>query len=299
MPSEEAPATPPLTGPAPGRPDARTAPRFLVCPPDHFRIAYEINPWMDRRRRVDRPLARRQWNRLIRTLRRLGAAIERLDPARGSPDLVFTANAGLVSGRTFVRSNLRHAERRAEEAIAEAWFVSHGYEVVLLPRRLRFEGEGDALSLGRTLFFGYRYRSDIRSAEAVSEIVGMEALPLELVDRRFYHLDTCFRPLGPRSLLYYPGAFDRYALRVIRDRIPDLIPVSEAEACRFICNAIPIGRSIVVPRGLSDATRSALSARGFEPVEIDLSEYLKAGGAAKCLVLRLDGRPGGHDRLRL
>ncbi|MGH7431640.1 MAG: dimethylarginine dimethylaminohydrolase family protein [Candidatus Methylomirabilales bacterium] len=261
---------------------------LLMCHPRHYTIAYEINPWMRVTRQVTQPVAARQWQALYDLLtRRLRVPIKLVRPVKGLPDLVFTANAGLVAGDTFVRTNFRHPERRGEEAIFARYFRQRGYRVVTLPRQFNFEGEGDALSVGETVFLGFRFRSDAIVHERLAKILRRRVLPLELVDKRFYHLDTCFCPLDATSALWYPGAFDRYGWKVIETNVPDPVPVSTADALRFCCNAVVIDRRVILHRGVSRPLRKELERRGFEMVELDLSEFLKAGGSAKCLALHL------------
>lgn len=262
--------------------------RILMCPPEYFRIEYEINPWMSRSRQVDRAKAGKQWEDLFGLLRgTLGLSISLLEPQQGVPDLVFTANAGLVHGDTFLPSHFRHPERRAETPAFRRWFEKEGYRIHPLPPDLFFEGEGDVLRLGEELFAGYRIRSDIHTHAWISKILDMRVLSLELVDDRFYHLDTCFCPLAEDAAAYYPPAFDSYARKVIEAGVPRRVEVSPEEALRFACNAVVVGRKAVLPAGCADL-RESLAGRGYEVWETDLSEFLKAGGAAKCLVLFLD-----------
>ncbi len=263
-------------------------PTFLMCRPTYYRIAYEINPWMSLTHPASHARAQRQWQQLYDTLtQRLHARVRLLRPAAAVPDLVFTANAGLVAGRTFIRSNFRYPQRQGEEPLIERWARAQGYRVVTLPRGLHFEGEGDALFAGETLFFGYRFRSDLPAHREISERLGCRVLSLELTHRRFYHLDTCFCPLGAQTALYYPAALDAYGRKVIRHFLADAIPVGAADARRFVCNAIVVGRWVVVQAGVSRTLARALASRGFSLLEIDLREFHKAGGSAKCLVLRL------------
>jgi len=267
-----------------------------MCRPTYYRIAYEINPWMSLRRQADAARAQRQWRQLAHLLtRRLGARLQLLTPRPDVPDLVFTANAGLVEGRTFIRSNFRYPERQAEEPIVERHFRRAGYRVVTLDRRYHFEGEGDALWAGRNLIVGFRFRSDAPAHEALARLLTARVLPVELADRRFYHLDTCFCPLDARRALWFPKAFDRYGRKVIESVVEDLISVTEAEAKRFVCNAIVVGRRVVAQEGASASLQRRLARRGFELVPVNLSEFLKAGGSAKCLVLRLAQRTPTHN----
>ena len=261
--------------------------RVLVCRPDFFDVAYEINPWMSRARPPDSRVATAQWEALIALLRGpLGVELEVMAPVEGLPDLVFTANAGLVDGRRVVLSSFRHPERQGEAPHFRQWFVSHDFEVIDPPPRVFFEGAGDALFLGDQLFAGYHFRSDIRSHEFVSAALGRHVLSLQLVDPRFYHLDTCFCPLDAETVALYPAAFDEYALRVIRDRVPRVLEVGDADAERFACNAVVIGRRVAMNSGC-EALQAQLDGLGYEPHATPLDQFLRSGGSAKCLTLTL------------
>ncbi len=263
--------------------------RLLVCPPDHYRIAYEINPWMHVERAANPHVARVQWDALIFTLEKeCGATLARVEPAAGLPDMVFTANAGVVVGRTVVLSRFRYPERQPEEKQFERWFRDHGYEVTRLPPGFFFEGAGDLLGTEDVWFGGHLQRSDIRAYQFLRSLAGRDILPLVLVDPRFYHLDTCFCPLSGGEVIWFPDAFDRYGQATIMDRVPASwrIAVSEEEAVRFACNAVCIGQHVVIPEGCPD-TMKKLRAYGYTTHAVCLSEFIKAGGAAKCLTLAL------------
>jgi N-dimethylarginine dimethylaminohydrolase len=259
-----------------------------MCPPDYYGIEYEINAWMHRDRQVDRPAAIGQSADLRRALEAAGATIETLDPIEGLPDLVFTANAALIHKQTAVLARFRHQQRQGEESHDEIWLAAHGFSVRHTPPGVYFEGAGDALFCGDTLFAGYRIRSDAKGHQQVGEMIGCRVIPLELVNDYFYHLDTCFCPLAPGVATYFPGAFDEYGLQALRELVPDLIAVSEDEARRFACNAVVVGRTVVTNTGCP-RLHADLTARGFAPEATPLDEFVKAGGSAKCLTLRLDG----------
>lgn len=264
--------------------------RLLVCPPDYFAVQYEINPWMRLSNAVHPERARRQWQALVEVLeKQTGAVLERIAPVPDLPDMVFTANAGSVMGRRAVPSRFRHPERQREEAHFERWFREHGFDVTTLEEGLYFEGAGDLLGFPDAWFGGYRQRSDIRAYTRLGEIFEREIIPLELVNSRFYHLDTCFCPLSGGDLIYYPPAFDAYAQTVIAARLAESrrFAVPEAEASRFACNAVCVGKHVVLPEGCP-VTAAALRARGYEPHPVPLDEFMKAGGSAKCLTLALD-----------
>jgi N-dimethylarginine dimethylaminohydrolase len=259
-----------------------------MCPPDYYGIEYEINPWMSRSRQADRETAARQWTGLVEILNQLGAQISLLAPQLGLPDLVFTANAAIIYRRQAILSHFRHQQRQGEEPLCASWFETHGYVVTRLPEKRYFEGAGDALYCGDTLFAGYRIRSDVQSHHLVGELTQSRVVPLELIDAHYYHLDTCFCPLAPGMAIWYPGAFDEYGRRLLPEMIPELIAVAADEAHSFACNAVVVGKHVVTNTGCPNLHRD-LKSRGYLPVETPLSEFVKAGGSAKCLTLRLDG----------
>ncbi len=264
---------------------------FLMCPPEYFTVAYIINPWMHGNlRRIDAVVARQQWRALYDAIVE-HATVRLVLPEPGSPDMVFTANAGLVKGRRFILSRFRYPERQYEEPYFADWFMDRGYEVSLMPRDLPFEGAGDALFDRREarLWMGHGHRSLQGARDVLGERLGMEVVLLKLVDNRFYHLDTCFCPLEGGHLLYYPAAFDDASRAQIEALVPAArrIAIEEEDALAFACNAVNIDARVIVNRA-TPAFVKALGRCGYEVLQTPLSEFMKAGGSAKCLTLRLD-----------
>lgn len=265
--------------------------RFLMCAPDYFEVAYVINPWMAGNvAHSSGKTAQRQWNALVKKLGKV-AHVERIEGAAGVPDMVFTANAGLVLDNRVVLSHFRHAERRGEEAHFQRWFEEHGFEVLTLPAELAFEGAGDALfDRGLpVLWMGHGHRTHEACAPFLADWLDIEVQPLKLVNERFYHLDTCLCPLAGGTLMYYPGAFDAASQAAIAARVPAeyRIEVHDADAFDFACNAVNAGRHVFLNRA-SDALVSQLQSRGFAVQQTPLTEFMKAGGSAKCLTLKLN-----------
>lgn len=263
---------------------------FLMCAPDHYDVDYVINPWMEGNiHKSSRDRAVEQWQKLCHLIKEF-ALVELVKPEKGVPDMVFTANAGLVLGNKVVLSRFYHQERQGEEPYFLAWFEQKGYEVFQLPQDLPFEGAGDALfdREGRWLWAGYGFRSELDSHPLISEWLDIEVLSLRLMDNRFYHLDTCFCPLTDGYLLYYPPAFDSYSNRLIELTVPahKLIAIDEADAVNFACNTVNIGHRVLMNKA-SESLKHQLNQAGFEVLETPLTEFLKAGGAAKCLTLRV------------
>jgi len=268
-------------------------PRILMCPPDFYGIEYEINPWMSRSRGANLTKAQQQWAALRDCLVGLGVTVELMTPQPGLPDLVFTANAGLMFKERFYSSRFRHEARAKETPYFDEWFAGHGFQVEHLPEGIYFEGAGDALFCGATLLAGYRIRSDVHGHQHLGQVLGKQVLPLELINPRFYHLDTCFCPLAPGEAIYYPAAFDSYGRKVLERHIPKLLAANEPDAMRFGCNAVVVGKTVIHNAGCPQLGAD-LRAWGYATEEIELDEFLKAGGSAKCLTLRLDGEEAAN-----
>ena len=265
--------------------------RILMCAPDHYDVDYVINPWMEGNiHKSSQEKAVAQWSKLNQVLNDI-AKVDLVQGQPGVPDMVFTANAGLVLGDNAVLSRFYHPERQGEEPHFKRWFEDNGFNVFELPKDLPFEGAGDALldREGRWLWAGYGFRSELDSHPYLAKWLDVEVLSLRLIDDRFYHLDTCFCPLSGGYLLYYPGAFDSYSNHIIEKRVPaeKRIAIAEADAINFACNSVNVGQQVVMNKA-SDSLKQRLTDVGFEVIETPLTEFLKAGGAAKCLTLRIN-----------
>jgi N-dimethylarginine dimethylaminohydrolase len=271
-------------------------PHILMCPPDFYGIHYVINPWMNITRPAEHELAVEQWRRLREILVETGATISEVAAVEGLPDMVFTANAALIYGRRAIVSRFKHPQRQGEEERFRRWLGEHGWEMIDAPTDTAFEGAGDALFCGDTLYAGYRQRSDARGHQQIGAQLGVRVLPLELVDPYYYHLDTCFCPLAADTAIYFPAAFDDYGRRVLQANVPKLIEVAEDEARSFACNAVVIGRTVVTNTGCPHLHEN-LRAASFTAIETPLGEFVKAGGSAKCLTLRLDGEDAAAWRI--
>lgn len=268
----------------------RSTASFLMCAPLLYDVDYVINPWMEGNvHAASRERAMQQWTQLYASLGEV-ANVMLVDPEAGWPDMVFTANAGLIRGDEVAISSFFHPERQGEEPHFREWFRQNGYKIINLPRTTPFEGEGDALFAedGSRLWVGHGPRTSEASHEALRNAWGIEVVGLELVDPRFYHLDTCFAPLAGGHVMYFPAAFSSKGLKAIESFYPEdkRIAIEEADAMRFACNVVCVNETLILNQ-TSSHLQARLTQLGFEVIQIDLSEFLRAGGAAKCLVMKL------------
>jgi N-dimethylarginine dimethylaminohydrolase len=268
--------------------------RLLMCPPTHYAVAYDINPWMTRNVGKVTSDAVRQWDRLVEVLQCAGdVRIEFVEPRPGLPDLVFTANAALVGGALAVLSTFRHPERRREQSAHRSWLAKNGFGTTFL-QQATFEGAGDALfdRRRRLLYVGHGWRSDRVAATQLGEIFGVRALSLLLVDERFYHLDTALCPLSSGHVMAYMEAFSPHAQRQLRQAVePEfLIELTHNDALELAANAVEVGDTLVL-HNASGKLRERLNEAGYRVFATDLSEFHKAGGSARSLTLRLNDGP--------
>ena len=267
----------------------------LFCPPDHFEIRDVKNPFMRGAEPVDRAQAEVQWEGVRRAFEGAGVTTEVIPAVPDLEDMVFANNQVFVgqsrAGEKFiVPSHMRFPSRQREVPYFVEWFRTRGYKVVELDLANEFlEGHGDLLwhADGSKVWAGHGFRSSRggveRFASAMQEM-GIEGIPLELVDGRFYHLDTCFAPLTAEAVLIYPGAFSPKALIRIRENCRRVHEVDEAEALGFVCNGVAANGRFITPR-LGAGLSRALEREGLEAVAVETSEFLKSGGSVCCLKL--------------
>jgi N-dimethylarginine dimethylaminohydrolase len=287
--AEPAPAAAPAHAPrhdaeAPKRIRAPRLRRYAMTPPTYFAVEYAINPWMDTSTPVDVGVAEVQWEGLYRTYLRLGHHVDVIEPVSGLPDMVYAANGGLIARDIAIVAKFRFAERAGESRAYADWMSSLGYRPV--STRYVNEGQGDLLMVGEMVLAGYGFRTDRRAHAEISAALAVPVVSLELVDPRFYHLDTALAVLDDHTIAYYPPAFSPAAQDQLHALFPDAIVVGSADAFVLGLNVVSDGLHVVLP---SAATGFAAQLReaGFEPVGVDLSELLKGGGSVKCCTLEV------------
>ncbi|MEU9710471.1 dimethylargininase [Streptomyces sp. NPDC047967] len=258
---------------------------YLMCRPTHFDVVYSINPWMDPAKPVDTPLAIAQWERLREVYLRLGHTVDTIDPVPRLPDMVFAANgATVIDGRALV-ARFRDAERIAEGPAYHHWLHENGFTELRTAAFVN-EGEGDYLLAGDWLLAGTGFRSDPRSHAEAQEYFGRPVIGLTLVDPDYYHLDTALTVLDEETVAYYPAAFSPGSRAVLERLFPDALIATPGDAGAFGLNATSDGYNVVLPQNATDLA-AQLREHGFNPVGVDLSELLKAGGSVKCCTLEL------------
>ncbi|WP_343708921.1 dimethylargininase [Mycobacterium sp.] len=261
-----------------------TVRRYVMTPPRFFAVDYAINPWMDTTTPVDAAIALAQWQHLPDLYRRLGHTVDLVDPVPGLPDMVFAANGGLIIDGTAAVARFKYAERIKESHAYAGWLAAHGYA----PRHTRHvnEGQGDLLPVGGAILAGYGFRTDLRAHGEIAGIFDRRVISLELIDPRFYHLDTALTVLDDTTIAYYPPAFSYVSRAHLETLFPNAILVDTDDAYAFGLNAVSDGRHVIHPTAAGGFARQ-LAEAGFEPIGVEMPELLKGGGSVKCCTLEV------------
>ena len=276
----------------------RPSPRhYLMCPPTFFDVAYVINPWMELGSPVDGARALAQWAGLVEAYRAAGHQVDLLEPVEGLPDMVFAANGATVVDGQVLQARFANPQRAAEAARHGAWHAERlaGTGVVTSPVAVN-EAEGDFAVLSDRVLAGHGFRTSPDAHAELSRLTGREVVGLELVSPYYYHLDVALTVLDDRTdhIAYYPAAFSPASQQRLADLFPDAILATEADAACLGLNAVSDGLHVWLPAGAAHLV-DALTAAGYQPVEVDLAELRRGGGGVKCCTQEIrHPRPAPH-----
>ncbi len=279
----------------------RTDPtRVLMCSPDYFDIVDVKNVHMQGHiGNTDKAQVNAQWQSLKDAYDALLAnkvldEVSVIPGAKDCEDMVFCANQTLPwkmedGSEVVVMSRMRHESRQREVPYFEEFFKNKGFKPLHFNNVKMFEGMGDVIPhpRKRLLYGGYGHRT---TAEAYDELATMLQTPvvaLELINPKFYHLDTCFVPLSKDSVMLCKEAFTEDGLAMIRQLFNKVYYIPEYEAEKyFSLNAHAFDahgtKTAILQKG-SAITVDVLKQEGYNVVEIETGEFMKSGGSVFCM----------------
>lgn len=258
--------------------------RFFLIPPTYFSIEYSINQWMDPKNQVDRDLAQTQWESLYKAYKDLGVEVESFDALPDLPDQVFPGDSIFVYGEHAVASRFSVPERAAEVEPMMARFKKLGFGVQQVPEGMHFEGNAEAIYWNGRVLGGFGVRSDLDALNYLGQSLKLDLVPLE-IKAPYFHLDMCVCPLNENTLAYVPDAFVDESRARLEALGAELIPIDQDEGLRLACNSMSVNNTVVLSTQEVSKFPKALERAGFNVLALDLSEFAKSGGGAKCLTL--------------
>ena len=268
--------------------------KVLMCKPNHFRVDYQINPWM-KPGTADSQVALQQWQNLVQKYEENGILVEIIEQDENQPDMVFAADQGLIIPAKYTQnkhskillSNFKYPQRQGETKFFLKWFVLKGYEMEFVPGNISFEGGGEILPWNGKYFIGEGFRNSSQAFKYIQETFGLEFISLELISDRFYHLDTCMFILDTDTCFYYPKAFSEKSQELIQKLFKNPIKFSDEEVGGFAANSAIHGKIVFVQKN-NPTFNQKLEDLGYKAVEVDISEFIKAGGGIHCLTFELE-----------
>lgn len=260
--------------------------KVLMCEPKYFQVDYSINPWM-KVGSVNKKKAYQQWLELLRVLRDLGVMVDVIEQEKGLPDMVFSADQGIIKGDEILLGNFRFPQRKMENEIYKNWFEKQNLKIRNLPKNICFEGGGESVWFGGRLFVGFGFRGDLGAIREIRKSWGIEVIPLKLINPYFYHLDTALFVLNKEIVFYYPNAFSEKSQVTLKKIVPNLISIEKKEAFNFAANSLVTDHHAVIQEG-NRRTKKGIEGQGYRVIEINVSEFMKAGGGIHCLTSILE-----------
>jgi len=277
---------------------------YLMVEPEHFRVDYAINPFMDPADQPDPAATRDQWDAIGAAIADAGGVVDVLAQRPDAPDMVYAMNLGLPfaggpTGRLAFLSHMRFPERRMETGSAAEWFADRGYTLHTIGSQgvgAHFEA-GDAFAWRGELVVGHGPRTEKLALKHLAHELDVTVRGVRITHPGMYHLDLGFCPLDDTRAMVAPDAFDEASARTLLDLVPEPLVLTEAEAMTFCANSVVVGRTVIMP-ACPDRVRARLEAWEFEVVVVGVSEFLKGGGAIRCLTNPLDVTLGRDVRTR-
>jgi dimethylargininase len=222
-----------------------------------------------------------QHDRYIGALEKCGLKVTVLDADERYPDSVFVEDTAVVTDRCAIIANPGAASRRGEVHEVEEVLSGLYEDVDRIVSPGSLDG-GDVLQVGDHFYVGLTRRTNWEGAEQLSEVLrgyGFTASFVEL--RRFLHLKTGVAYLGGNDLVV-AGEL------VANDELEGFDKIFVTPEEEYCANCIRVNDQVLVAGGC-ERTKEKIVERGYEVIELEMSEFRKVDGGLTCLSLRLAG----------
>lgn len=261
-----------------------TLKRVILCQPQYMTIRDVINETQKHFKNegihIERALE--QHENFVQTLRKNGIEVILLPYHKKYPEQVFTRDIGFTLGETVFVADMASKVRQGEENVLKQWLEDEGFSYYNINGD-HIEG-GDVIIDGKTIYVGLSDRTNQQAADHLQRLLSsfeVKAIPFK---EKYLHLDCVFNVVSPEIALVFPEALTEEDIKFFRSRY-QLIEVSKEEQFTLGTNVLSIGNKRILSLPVNKEVNKQLRARGFEVIEVDITEIIKSGGSFRCCTL--------------
>ena len=228
---------------------------------------------------IDVDLAVLQWDGYVEALRAAGWDVTEVDPADECPDAVFVEDALVLFGDLAVVTNPGARQRRPETESAERAARELGLETAHITDPAFLDG-GDVLKIDRTAYVGVGGRTNAAAIDQLTRILGPHGWTVVAVPvTKVLHLKSAVTALPDGTVIGFRDLVDDPAV------FPSFLPVSEPSGS----HVVQLDERTLLMAADAPASAALLRQRGYDIVEVDISEFEKLEGCVTCLSVRHRG----------
>jgi N-dimethylarginine dimethylaminohydrolase len=258
--------------------------RVILCQPQYMTIRDVINETQKHFKNegihIERALE--QHGEFVKTLKDHGVEVILLPYHKKYPEQVFTRDIGFTLGQTIFVAKMATDIRVGEEDVLKQWLEDEEISYFNLAEEL-IEG-GDVIIDQETIYVGLSNRTDLKAAEQLQRLLNQFTIIPIPFKEKYLHLDCVFNVISPEVALIYPNALTKEDIDLFSSRY-DLIEVSEEEQFQLGTNVLNIGNKQILSLPVNKNVNTQLRNRGFEVIEVDITEIIKSGGSFRCCTL--------------
>ncbi len=219
-----------------------------------------------------------QHDAYIAALEQCGLEVTVLAADERYPDSTFIEDTAILTRRLAVITNpgaeSRNGEMHATRDVVQQFYAA--VEEIETPATL--DG-GDVMEMNGHFFIGLTARTNARGARRFISILDQNGYTGSTVSlKSLLHLKTGVTWIGGRDMLAAGELIDNPAFRDF-----DIIPVPPEEA--YAANCIRVNDRVIIPAGFIHIQKE-MAGRGYDLIEVEMSEFQKMDGGLSCLSLR-------------
>lgn len=260
--------------------------KVVLASPTYMTIKEPINATQEKymEENIDTKKAEQQHANFVNKLEEHGIEVVLLPPLKKFPEQVFTRDIGFTLGSHVFVSDMAHHVRKGEENTFLTWLNREKISYTNL-KGDNIEG-GDVLIDENTIYVGVSNRTNRNAIEHLQSLLPTyEVIPVPFT-HTYLHLDCVFNILSPSEALIFRGEIDMNIEKLLAERY-DLIEVSKEEQATLGTNVLSIGNKNVFSLPINQGVNKDLKRRGYNVIEVDITEIIKSGGSFRCCTLPL------------